>query len=289
MRNQLQQQGLLPAQVSMPVIAVQVWRPLACLMQRWVDFSFLQGTQVALTPEPAPAVRPLIEAGCSYSGGGSRAFRALHLFLCTREISVSGQTPLGVGLLLCVLRMASSLMSLACKNLQLSMELLVSNVEAHADALDAVSSGFFEWKQLGVHRCDLVFLIRCLSLCSSLRADSNLKKALVSSLHVLFQGGLGGEANYFASILEDKSFPMPSPTTLGRMRFVLDIACMLQKRQEHSVMFQRSHDASSALLSLLDSSSQGNVNWLMIEYFRVQASNLEVLCKSACVCGLLAV
>ncbi|CAE7361460.1 unnamed protein product [Symbiodinium sp. CCMP2592] len=138
----------------------------------------------------------------------------------------------------------------------------------------------FDCKRWGFHRYDMVFLIRCLFLCSSLRSDRALRDALVSSLHVLFQGSPGGEANYFIEILGDNDFPVPSPSTLGHMRFVLDCVAMLQKRKYHEKVFATGQP-EPALFFLLDSSPQGNVNWLMIEYFLVEGNKLQGLCADA--------
>ncbi|CAE6973107.1 unnamed protein product [Symbiodinium sp. KB8] len=164
--------------------------------------------------------------------------------------------------------------------MRLSMELLVSTLEGQADALEAVRSGMFDCKRWGFHRYDMVFLIRCLFLCSNLRSDRALRDALVASLHVLFQGSPGGEANYFIEILGDSDFPVPSPSTLGHMRFVLDCVAMLQMRKYHEKVFAAGQP-KPALFFLLDSSPQGNVNWLMIEYFLVEGNKLQGLCADA--------
>ena len=283
-RQQLLEQQLLLPEQTMPVMAVQVWRPLACLMQKhkWSDFSFAQGANAALTPESRQCVQPLIEAVSSMDWGRQQPVQDFSpsLSLHPGNFREWADTIRDWG---SVFRAQPGQVvdPFAMQNLQLSMELLVSNFEAHADALEAVSSGFFECRQLGIHRYDLVFLIRCLTLCSSLRADNALRTALVSSLHVLFRGGMGGQANYFVNILEDNTFPLPSPTVLGHMRFVLDVAYMLRKRQEHSERFQACRHSAPALFFLLDSSPQGNVNWLMIEYVLVEANMLETLCTSA--------
>ena len=278
MRQHLQRGGYLEAADTMPVVAVQVWRPLAYLMCKglWSDFSFPARMPSAVVSERAlQSVRCLLEAQAMEWGRQPLNTSSPQYSLDPSHFRHWSDM---IRTWAAVLRPQITLEDIA--NTRLSMELLVSTFERQADVLEAVRSGMFECKRWGFQRYDLVFLIRCLFLCSDLRSDSMLRHALVSSLHILFQGGVGGEANYFLRILQDTDFPLPSPATLGHMRFVMDVVLMLQRRQFHEQVFADS-DSNPALFFLLDSSPQGNVNWLMIEYFLVEGDMLAALCVKA--------
>ena len=277
LRQTLQQHGLLQPESTMPVVAVQVWRPMAFLINRgmWSDLSLPNKLYCSVvSPEASQSVRCLLEAqGMEWGRQSASSQVSLHPtnFREWADIirnwadSMAGNS-----------RMDPE----GASEVRLSMELLVSTMEGQADALEAVRSGMFDCKRWGFHRYDMVFLIRCLFSCSNLRSDRALRDALVSSLHVLFQGSPGGEANYFMEILGDNDFPVPSPSTLGHMRFVLDCVAMLQKRKYHESIFATGQP-EPALFFLLDSSPQGNVNWLMIEYFLVEGNKLQGLCADA--------
>ena len=280
-REELRQGNLLPAGDMMPVIAVQVWRPIASLISRglWSDFSLPKGVTMNLrTPQVVTAIQSLInqprDMDWGRQAGGSSSSHSLQPMQFREWADAVRSWADSFA--------PNTAAPLDPESLRLSMELMVSTFEGYADSLEAVSRGRFDCKQFGIHRYDLVFLIRCLFLCSSLRSDAALRDAFIGSLHVLFKGGMGGEANYFIEILEDRSFPLPSPATLGHMRFVLDCVLMHQKRQYHTELFRAADtDTLPALFFLLDSSPQGNVNWLMIEYFLVEAILLQDLCKGA--------
>ena len=282
-RQELQRLGLLGAEESMPVVGIQVWRPLACLITRglWSDLSLPHGIPKAIVSPQAAASTHCLTTAQDMDWGRLPAYIASsQVALHPRQFRERSDT---------VRSWAASLGNrddnMPAADLQVSMELMVSSLEQHADALEALASGMFECTRWGLRRYDLVFLIRCVMLCSNLKSDTALRSSLIASLHVLFRGGLGGEANYFLQVVEDDSFPVPSAATLGHMRFVLDCVFMLHKREFHATHFLKKQDAADdappALFFLLDSSPQGNVNWLMIEYFFIPADSLQSVCINA--------
>ena len=289
-RQALQLHGLLSPQEAMPVVALQLWCPLAYLINRnlWHDLSLPQDCPAAvMSGEAAASVQCLIHA--AQQPAPSMSWGRLPLEASSSQFSLHprqfrewADTVRG---------WATSLnhsdQDWVADSLRVSMELMVSSLEQHADSLELISSGMFECTQWGFRRYDLVFLIRCLICCTNLRSDEVLRRNLIASLHVLFHGGVGGQANYFVEMLADEKFPLPSPATLGHMRFVLDCVHMLHMREYHATCFltadQRRDEmpANPAMFFLLDSSPQGNVNWLMIEYFFVAATSLKSVCAKA--------
>jgi hypothetical protein len=155
----------------------------------------------------------------------------------------------------------------------------ILQLETQADAMEMLRAGVFENLTTGFKRYNLVFLIRSLQVAMKLRNAKQLRCTFADSLRALFlrnathHHAASAEVQYFIDILNDGSFPVPSPTIMSHIRFVLDCAFMLQQRRRNAHFFE-GKDARPCIYVLSDSSPQGHTNWLMSECFIVLAENL---------------
>ena len=155
----------------------------------------------------------------------------------------------------------------------------IAALESQAEAMEKLRSGFFENLSVGFKRYNLVFLIRCLQVAMKLRHAKQLRCTFADSLRALFlpratsHQSAFAEVQYFIDILNDGSFPVPSPTVLSHIRFVLDCAFMLQQRRRNKHVFEQA-ERCPCIYVLSDSSPQGHTNWLMSECFIVLAEDL---------------
>ena len=112
-----------------------------------------------------------------------------------------------------------------------------------------------------------------------LRHTRQLRCTFADSLRALFitsascHQAASAEVQYFIDILNDGSFPVPSPTVLSHVRFVLDCAFMLQQRRRNKYLFEQA-ERCPCIYVLSDSSPQGHTNRLMSECFIVLAEDL---------------
>jgi hypothetical protein len=134
---------------------------------------------------------------------------------------------------------------------------------------------YFQSRGGGSQRYNIVFLIRCLTVCTDLRSDVHLQRVLRGALRILFPGPV---AAYFIDILGDKSFGVPSTAVLSQMRFVLDMGLMLNHRIKLAAVVNDTLEldvGAPLFYHMYDSSPQGGMNWLMSHYDMVEGSDVQ--------------
>ena len=130
----------------------------------------------------------------------------------------------------------------------------------------------------------LAFLLRVVLLVADLRSVRNLKDVIKNALSVV----LPRHARHLQEAL-DQQQTLPSRATIIHVRLVLDVALMLLQRMENrafsrhkwapewALPSQSGHsflDVRGAVYWLVDSSPQGGRNWLMMEYWKLQAEHV---------------
>ena len=165
------------------------------------------------------------------------------------------------------------------------MEVAVQTCESQARLLEDIASGkaLELQSQGGSKRFNIVFLLQALWFSFNLKSASVLRRSLLSACKLMF-------GNTQHSFLEDaismETLPLPSQSVLSQARFFLDLALMCEMRQRHAQMFDprkgSTHviDDHGAMYLMADSSPQGGVNWLMIEYSVIQHRDL-IVCSMA--------
>ena len=166
------------------------------------------------------------------------------------------------------------------------MELAVQSCEAQAKLLEDIAAGHV--MEDNIHssgkRFNIVFLLQALWFAFDLKSDSSLRRALLQACTLMFPGT---KHTFLQEAIQSERLPLPSQSVLAQARFFLDMALMVKMRQKHANIYhplQNSPhicDAHGAMYVMADSSPQGGVNWLMIEYVRIDHCALMASAKAA--------
>ena len=121
----------------------------------------------------------------------------------------------------------------------------------------------------GNQRYSIVFLLRCLMVCISLRNVSVLRALLVRAIGTIFPEHT---ADYFKDVINDKAYTIPTGPVLSQMRYILDAGLMLMQRGATAKHVQATK--APTYYHMFDSSPQGGMNWFMSQYDVIRGEDI---------------
>ena len=130
------------------------------------------------------------------------------------------------------------------------MHVIAASMEQHVGGMHATYGSEAAVLRAGQDTYNVFYLLHCFLLCNLLRSDKSLEEAVKHACMIVLPRHV---KDVVVKMLEDKRRPMPSASTVSRLRLKVDVAWMLMVRKE---LAQKMEDGI-VVHCMADSSPQG--------------------------------
>ena len=150
------------------------------------------------------------------------------------------------------------------------MHVIAASMEQHVGGMHATYGSEAAVLRAGQDTYNVFYLLHCFLLCNLLRSDKSLEEAVRHACMIVLPRHV---KDVVVKMLEDKRRPMPSASTVSRLRLKVDVAWMLMVRKE----LAEKMEAGIVVHCMADSSPQGGHDYELMHVTMVHRPVLPQL------------